>query len=160
MWRVTGFTYIELLVTMVIMGLISIAVLPRAPGLGVEAGPEVEQLAADLRYVQMRSMNDGARFCLSVSANSYSLSTAASGCTVPLVSAGGIMSPVTLRDAQLVTSGLPGTVIVFDGMGTPYGSAAPSAVALTSAIVFTLTVAGVTRSVTVSPVTGMVVASP
>lgn len=155
-----GFTYIELLIVLIVLGIVSVAVMPRTPSLGVEAGPEVEQLAADLRYTQMRAMNDGVRYCMSFVGNTYTLSTVVSGCTAPLVSAGGLQSPVTLRDAQLSATGLPANVLVFDGMGTPYGSAASSASPLTAPVVLTVTVAGVSRTVSVTPVTGLITANP
>lgn len=155
-----GFTYIELIVILVIVGLISVAVLPRVPGQGIETGPEVTQLASDLRYAQLRSMNEGQRLCLTFASTGYALSTAASGCTAGVPSAAGLPSPLILRDASLTVQGLPNNLIAFDGMGAPYSSVGAAAAPLTAPAVLTVTVAGVSGTITVTPTTGLIVSNP
>src|SRR5205814_6797883 len=71
-----GFTLIELVLTMVLLGVLAVSFWPRAPTQqSMTLAARANQLASDIRYVQTLSMTRGVRFCIVMTASTYSLRT-------------------------------------------------------------------------------------
>jgi len=155
-----GFSYIEMVVVIIVIGLIAVGAMSKSPGLSIETRPEAMQLASDLRYAQILSMSQGQDYCLTFSGSSYLLSTAASGCQTAVANSGASVAPTSLRDATLSVSGLPNNLVAFDGLGAPYESVGAMPTALAGNAVLTLIIKGVSETITLSPTTGLVTVTP
>jgi MSHA pilin protein MshC len=114
-----GFTLVELVMVIVVMTILAIAILPRAPTEeSLTLRGRAEQLAADIRYVQTLSMTTGERHCLTLTNSSYTLARDAT-CSTTVAHPGGLGMPVQLCSNCLTTS-LSGNQLRFDGKGRPY----------------------------------------
>ena len=146
----------ELVLVIVLMAIMAAAAIPRAADSGIGVHPQAEQLAADIRYVQLLSMSDGARYCVTFSANDYSLTTASSNCTVPIATPAGLSQPIALQNASLTVVGLSSNYVVFDGKGAPYVSVGATPTPLPAAATITLAASGTAANLTIAPMTGLV----
>ncbi len=163
--RSSGFTLIELIAVIVILAVLAAMFVPRAPNkAAMTLTGRAAQLASDLRYVQALSMTNGQRYCLTLTPSSpytgYSMTTAASGCVTTIAHPGNLSQPIPICSGAtsatcLTATGLPNGYLQFDGLGQPYTAATT---ALAANAVLTLADDGQTQVVTVSPVTGRVVA--
>ena len=155
-----GFTLVEMIIVLILIGIIAVVTIPRAPSRGsLTIDGQANQLASDIRYVQTLSMTRGQRYCLNLAAGSYSMTTASSTCTS---SAGvehpaGLGFPITLEGVTLGWTNLPNNYVIFSGQGVPFSAAAT---ALGNDAVITLSGDGGPKTVTISPVTGRVVVGP
>ncbi len=148
-----GFTLIELVMVMVVLGVLAALASMRMPGDGINVGAQAEQLASDIRYTQSLAMSRGQRFRVNVSANSYQI-TDMSG--VAQVHPGtGQTAAVTL--GSMVLSGynppLTNSYLAFDSLGVPYTD---PTTALAALVTMTLTSGGEAITVRVAPQTGRV----
>ena len=159
MTRADGFTIIELVAVIVLLGILAISIIPRSPTKGsLTIAGQAHQLASDIRYVQSLSMTRGQRFCFRLTSTGYNMTTtAANACTATSTEhPAGIALPVSL-DGISVNSTLPAGDVIFNGKGAPYTDATT---ALAANAVVTLSGEGGTKTVTISPVTGRVVVDP
>lgn len=142
-----GFTAIELVVTLVIIGMLAAYVVPRLDMGGTSAAAETERLARDLRHVQEMAMTEGLTLALQPAGAGYAV-----------VNSGGttVTDPATHQPFQVTLKNgvtLSGATVRFDSMGRPVTAAGTLAGAAAS-----LALSGGSHSdtVTVSPVTGFV----
>ena len=164
--RRTGFSLIELIVVMAVLGILAAVFIPRSNNDAIILSTQAEQLAADIRYVQSLAMAQGwsgvssvtrRPFSLSFTATAYSLADGysavvphPSGTPSPMPFAGGV-------SVSLPASGLPNNLVSFNGLGKPYADF--SAVSTPLAATATITLvgsAGATRTIQIFPETGMV----
>jgi prepilin-type N-terminal cleavage/methylation domain-containing protein len=108
-----GFTWIELIVVMVIMGIMSAFVAVGFMGSDTELATQTEIIKTHLRYAQSRSMNSNTAWYIQFSSNAYSLYK--SGDAVPKLLPGGDSPTVTLPSGMNITSG----TVSFDDWGKP-----------------------------------------
>ncbi len=151
-----GFTLVELIVVMLLIGIVGVALLAALPGRQINLGAAAEQLASDVRLVQSLSMTAGTRHCLNLAATSYAF--ARNACTTPVAhpAQGATAAPIALDPGiSLGWSGLPGDLLTFSGRGEPFTDAAATT-PLAAEAVITLTADGLTRTVRVTPATGRV----
>jgi len=162
--RSPGFTLVELIVVIVVLGILAAVFIPRSGNDAIILSTQAEQFAADIRYVQSLAMTQGwsgvlpavsRRYRINYNATTYSF-TDVSGVAVPhpsgtpgsIAFAGGV-------SMSLPATALPNNVVSFDGLGRPYTDAS-AATLLASTATFSLVKGGTTLSVRIFPETGLV----
>lgn len=152
-----GFSLVELVVIIVLVGLLVFSAIPRmaGPSLGLDA--QAEQLAADIRYTQSLAMTRGDRFRINLTAASYQITDSA-GVNPQIHPGTSSTNPVLLKSVSLGNYNPPliNSYVAFDGRGIPY-SVFNSSTGLAGNAVITLTGGGATRNIVISPETGRVV---
>lgn len=145
-----GFTLIELVTVLVILGALTVYALPRWAPDDTTVAAQADRLARDLRHTQALAMNQGRTLSFDVvSASSYRAADA--GTTVT--------DPATQEDFLITLDNgvtLGGTDTDFDSLGRPTSAGS----LLAAPRVFAVTGSSRTATVTVSPVTGFVAVSP
>lgn len=172
--RSHGFTLVELIVVMVVLGILAAVFIPRSNNPAIIVSTQAEQLAADIRYVQSLSMTDGwngvlqRRYRINFTATTYNFIARtynfplpgftdvavphSSGTTTPILFAGGV---------SISMPSLPNSLVSFDGLGRPYTDATtdvtiPGTPITPPMAIVTLASGGATRAVQIFPETGMV----
>lgn len=152
-----GFTLVEIVVAILLIGILAYSVIPRYQNRGVfDVNAQAEQLASDIRYTQSLAMTSGQRNRINLAAASYQITTSAgaplahpaTGSTVAIslinVSLSGYNPPLTNNYIAFDGKGIPYTDVV---AGTPLGANATITLSATGAS---------SRQVVVSPQTGRV----
>lgn len=154
-YRHTGFTLIEMVMVLILIGVLAVVFVPRAPSKGsLTFAGQAQQLASDIRYVQALSMTRGQRYCLNLTGTGYSMTTSNCSTSVGVEHPAGATFPIAL-DGVTLSSNLPGGLVTFTGKGEPYTDAAATT-ALAMNAVITLNGDGGPGYVCVSPATGRV----
>jgi type II secretory pathway pseudopilin PulG len=158
-----GFSLIELVVIILIIAILAIVVSTNWPGVTLNLGAQTEQLATDLRYTQALAMTQGQRYCLLISANTYTIINSTTSTSIKLALGN---TTVTLGNGITFGAITPAStaMFVFDGKGVPYYTTnsvcnttnAQAATTLTSTGSIPLTASAQTRTITLSPETGRV----
>ena len=151
-----GFTLVEMLAIILIVGILAATVLLRPTGRSIGLAPQAQQLANDIRYAQMLAMTRGdQRYCLILATSGYRLGKGSNCATNEAHPALGTTALFALDSTSLsgYTATLTNSYVSFDGRGKPYIS---DAVALNGLATITLTSEGQTRVVTITPETGRV----
>lgn len=155
-YRHAGFTLIELVVVLILIGILAVTFVPRTSSKGsLTFAGQAQQLASDIRYVQTLSMTRGQRYCLNLTSTGYSMTMTNCSTSVGVEHPAGATFPVTLEGVTLSWSSLPSNLVTFTGKGLPYTDAA-AATALASNAIVTLGGDGGPMYVCISPVTGRV----
>jgi MSHA pilin protein MshC len=146
-----GFTLIELVTVMAVLGIVAALALPRWSPSDSTLATQADRLARDLRHAQSLALSQGRRLTFHVQSASNYRVTDSGGTTV---TDPATRSPFSVSLENSVTLG--GNDLVFDSLGRPLnaGSLASSAQA------YTLSGDSRTATVTVSPVTGFTTVSP
>jgi type II secretory pathway pseudopilin PulG len=156
MKNIHGFYFVEFIVTIVILAILSTVVIVRWPGETINLNAQAQQLASDIRYTQSLAMTHGQRYRLNlVSTNQYTITT---------IGGTALNHPVTGSTTTTLGTGiiygtftnLPNNLIAFDGAGIPYTNSAAT-IALAATATVRLTFGSQTKTVQISPETGNVV---
>lgn len=146
--KARGFTLVELIMVMLVMGIIAAIVMPLWPGKQLELSAQASRLASDIRYTQHLATTRGMRFqLLRVSSSSYRIQSIE---TTPEV-----IDTVTLTSGVTLNA-FTNNLIAFGTDGTPYATATIPGTALSSTLTISLTDGANTASITVTPQTGLV----
>lgn len=118
--RQRGFTLIELIMVMVIVGILAIFVAPRMFDANVfRSRGFSDQVQASLRYAQKVAIAQRRFVCATFTANSITLTTGATAaCGTPLQSPTGAASYVVNAPANTTFVGVP-AAFSFDALGRP-----------------------------------------
>lgn len=154
-----GFTLVELLFVILIVGIISIMVAPGwqvAPGLGLEF--EARRVLDDIRFTQAMSITSGQRYrWVQLSSSSYAVYNEAG---TPLVLPAGSTAAVLTSSVTFSgLSNLPNNLIAFDSLGTPYITSGYPGTVLSSTASITLSNGSTSRTIQITPQTGFGVLS-
>lgn len=148
-----GFSLIELIIVILLIGILSVMVMPRDTMRITNLGYEARHLFNDVRYVQALSEFSGQRYrWVKLSSSSYQI-TNESGSPIVLPSGGTqytFGSGITMGSL----SNLPNSLVAFDTQGTPYVDSALPGTPLAALGQIPLTGSGQTFTVTITPQTG------
>lgn len=151
-----GFTLVELVVIILLLGILAFTAIPRFLDKGaIDVSVMAEQLANDIRYTQSLAMTSGQRNRINLTAATYQITTSSGGLLTHPVTGG--TGPIALNGVTLSGWNPPLTndYVAFDGRGVPY-SLVTSSTGLAASATITLTGGGYTRSIVISPETGRV----
>ena len=147
----SGFTLIELVVVLAILGSLAAFALPRWAPSDTTVAAQADRLASDLRHAQAMAMSQARTLTLDIQgASNYRVVDS----TSMTVTDPATQQPFTVNMDNNVT--VAGTDTTFDSLGRPVSGGS----LLASARVFTLSGSSTTATVTVSAVTGFVSVSP
>lgn len=153
----SGFTLVELVTVIILLGIISTVVMIQWPGSTINLGAQAAQLAGDIRYTQALSMTKAQRYRLViVSSTTYQI-TNSSG-TAILNASGATTTTLNTGITFGTLANLPNSLIAFDTLGTPYVDTASPGTALASTASIPLVAGSKTATVTIAPQTGRVLA--
>ena len=148
-----GFTLIELVMVILLIGILSVMVVPNwtASTLGIEF--ESRHILDDIRYAQSMSLATGQRYrFVKVSSTTYGIyNEAGAAVTMP-----NGATTITLTNGVSISSmsNLPSSLVAFDSLGAPYTTSSIPGTALASTAVISLTNGTQSATVSITPSTG------
>ena len=145
-----GFTLVELVVVLVLLGIVAATVGVRMSGSSSNLGAQADQLASDIRYVQSLSMTRGQRHCIAFTVASYQITNTNCAALVVLPTS---VNPMPMGSGT--TLAFTNALITFDTLGRPFTDAAATT-ALAAVSVITLRGGGQNATVRITPQTGLV----
>ena len=146
-----GFTLIELVIVLAIIGGVAVIALPRWAPADTTVHAQAERLARDLRHAQAMAMNQARTLILDIQGASAYRVIDSAGMTV---TDPATQQPFTVAMDNSVS--VAGADTGFDSLGRPVAGGS----LLAAARVFTISGPATTASVSVSPVTGFVTVTP
>lgn len=141
-----------MITVLILTGILAATAASYWPGEGINLSAQTEQLAGDLRYLQSMAVTHGQRTRINFAADRYWFSDIDNTARLPHPMA-------ALNDVILdtgITLASSNAFLVFDSDGVPYTNAVLPGNALGSDAVITLSAAGTTRTLRISPQTGRV----
>jgi prepilin-type N-terminal cleavage/methylation domain-containing protein len=152
-WGNQGFTILEIILVILIIGVIGMTVTPKWTGQSLSLQYEAVRVLNDIRFAQAMSLATGQRYrWVQISSTSYQI-TDESGSAIMLPNGGN-----TLVLTNGVTFGtftnLPGGLIAFDSQGIPYTTSAYPGTALAATAVIPVSNSSQTQNILINPVTG------
>ena len=149
---VRGFTLVELVIIIMIVGIISVIAIPKWQNNSMGLEYEARRILNDIRFTQAMSMTSGQRYrWVMVSSSTYSVLNEAG--TAMLLPSGSTVATLSRTTIGALTN-LPNSLIAFDSQGTPYTTSTFPGTALASTASINLSASGSTRVIQISAGTG------
>lgn len=148
-----GFTYIEMILVIIIVAVIGISVNPFRRQVSLSLQAESRRILSDIRYAQALSMASGIRYrWVRTSSTTYQIINA-SGSAITLPNGSSTM---TLSAGNSITgiTNLPSNLIAFNTQGIPYVDTGSPGTPLAATATITLSNSGLTSTVSVLAGTG------
>jgi MSHA pilin protein MshC len=146
-----GFTLLEIVVTLVVIGVLTLFAVSRVDDGEVKLVTQTEVIKSHIRYAQAMAMNTNGGWGVEKSGNSYSMfRNGAAGSKVLLPGENSL--DVDLADKGISVDNF---IIAFDDWGTPY-TAANMSVKLDSEMTITVSGKIETRDIRITPETGFI----
>ena len=153
-FKTRGFTLLELVAVLIIVGIVSSIVFVSWPGNTTNLDGQAQQLANDLRYVQSLAMTNEQSYRVNFSATQYTFTESNGTTAVPHPAAGG-SNVITLGAGMVLsTANLPNSYILYDKNGIPYTNTSGTKLAVQADVILTTTSSAST--VSIEPETGTV----
>src|SRR3990167_3523359 len=148
-----GFTLVELIALILIIGIVSVIALPKWTGTPINVNYEAARVLNDIRFAQGMSMTTGQRYrWVETSSTTYQVLNEAG--TAVILPNGKTTMTLTSGVTFGALTALPSSLIAFGSDGIPYTDTAIPGTALASSATIPLTGSGQTRTVTISAGTG------
>jgi MSHA pilin protein MshC len=147
----SGFTLIEVITVLILLGIVSAFVVMRGIDHGAGLVVQTEALKSHLRYAQMKSMSSNDVWGIHADGNRYWLFTGGN-INTKIQLPGEDQLEVDLSDYGLSVSGF---TYSFENWGSPCTDAG-AAVRLTIAAPITVSGGGTSKSITITPYTGFI----
>ena len=147
-----GFSWVELIVVMTIMGIVSAIVVNRFMTDDTELVAQTEVIKAHLRYAQLRSMNTDTVWYIKFTTNTYELYK--NGDAVAKLLPGGDSPTITLSTGVSLNYGAS-DVVAFDAWGQPCTDSAGQVLQAADRTL-TITQGADNRSITITKNTGFI----
>jgi prepilin-type N-terminal cleavage/methylation domain-containing protein len=141
-----GFTLVEMIVVLVIMGILAATVVAEWPGMSLNVRGQTDAVVQDIQYTQSLAMaraTSGQRCQITFAASSYTIKDNA-GNTAKSVSLGSGLS--------FTGNNFTGGYLAFDNLGQPYNGTS----LMTSTVTIGITGGGSTNTISVQNSTGAV----
>jgi prepilin-type N-terminal cleavage/methylation domain-containing protein len=156
-----GYTLVEMVITMVIVGVLAFVFIPRSYVDNSRAGAAGRKLLADLRYAQQLSTTTQLRSGIVILAGSYSVftnNTSASTATDPLTGNPFIVNMTgNFAGVTLTAPGINNGIIRFDSLGIPYQGLDGGQTLLGAAETINIfSGAALIKTITIQPTTGQI----
>ena len=152
--QLVGATLVELLITFIIIGILSIGVYVMWSTTTISLRNEADVIARDIEYTRNLSMTENSRYRVDLTNSSQYRILTSSGTAITVPSTWD-QTTATLPSGYTLTTS---NYLVFDGKGTPYLSttATGSGTAITSNLTLTLTADSLTVQIVITPETGRI----
>jgi Tfp pilus assembly protein FimT len=150
-----GFTILEIIVILIVMGIIGVIVISRLWGTDVNLIGQTEVVKSHLRYAQSRAMNTDVIWGINLTGSTYSLFKNGS-------TANKVILPAEDSNTRSLPSGITveTAIISFDSWGIPHTDAAATdgqeLAAGDSEEEITISSSGDAKTITVTPNTGFI----
>lgn len=153
-----GFTVLELVLVILIVGIIAVTVTPTNTQVPMRLAYEARRVLNDIRYTQALSMASGQRYrWVRTSSTAYQITNEAG---VALILPSGSSTMTLSNGVSFGTlANLPNDLVAFDSRGTPYTTSSLPGTALGSTASIPVTNGSQTFTVSITPTTGYGVSS-
>ncbi len=153
-----GFTMLEMVIVIVILGIMAAMAIPLWPGSSINIGAGADQLAADLLYTQSLAITSGQRyFWIMTGTTTYQIRNSA-GTAITYPGTGSTTINLNAGTSFSTLTNLPSSLVLFDGKGQPYTtSVITGGTRLAASATIRIIAGGITKSVIIYPNTGYVV---
>lgn len=150
-----GFTLIELVCVIALLGFLSVSAFIAWPGTSINLGAEAQQVANDLRYTQSLSMTKDQRYRFVITSTTTYQITDGSG-TAMLNARGSTTTTLNTGLSFGTLTNLPNSLVAFNGNGIPYTTTGSPGTALASTASIPITGGSITKTISISPLTGSI----
>jgi prepilin-type N-terminal cleavage/methylation domain-containing protein len=154
--KTQGFSLIELSIVIILIAILAVMPFFNWPGSIVNLDGQAQQLAHDIRYAQSLAMSKGQRYRLVITTGTSSYQILNTAGTAILFPSGSNTIILNSGISFGTLTNLPNNLIAFDGEGTPYTTTGSPGTALASTATVPFQNSGSTKTVSITPLTGMV----